>query len=125
MSENSHQHFLDRIHQLYPSLDLSNAVVNGDGLVNVAIMCDGRVYRFARDEKAVQDLAQETLVLELVRQYVTMYDERIPSLIDRARFYAGTFELQWVLGGIRSGDNDWFTAHLDRARDVQPYGQPL
>lgn len=297
MAEIDHQHFLDRIRQAYPALDVSSAVVNVDGLVNIAIICDGRVYRFARNEHAVHDLAQETAVLELVRRYVRLpvptfevqardfvtypflvgdplfrntilrlgserqdhlarqladflrdihsiplselqgkrirrsggrqtrsewlglyesvrhelfplmyrstqrwvedhfapvvedpawlahepvlihddlaqyhilydasrttisgiidfgtaglgdpardyailinvygesfvqrmskYDDRILAFIDRARFYAGTFELQWVLGGIRSGNNDWFTAHLDRARDVQPYGLPL
>jgi aminoglycoside 2''-phosphotransferase len=297
MPDINYQNLLDRIRQIHPSLDLNNARVNVDGLVNVAIICGGRVYRFARNDDAVQDLAQETAVLELVRQYVKMpvpvfevkdrdfviypfltgeplfrntilrlaterqdhlarqiaeflremhaiplsvlqekqirssggrqtraewlelyeavcqelfplmyrstkswveahfapllenhewlahkpalihddlaqyhilydaastfisgiidfgtagmgdpardyatlinvygesfvqrmvkYDDRIPSLIDRARFYAGTFELQWVLGGIRSGNNGWFTAHLDRARDVQPYGTPM
>jgi aminoglycoside 2''-phosphotransferase len=41
--------------------------------------------------------------------------------LDRARFYAGTAELQWLLGGIRSGDQGILTAHIDRARDVRPY----
>lgn len=45
----------------------------------------------------------------------------LDALRDRARFYAGTFELQWVLGGVRSHDYSWFTVHLDRARDVKPY----
>jgi aminoglycoside 2''-phosphotransferase len=58
----------------------------------------------------------------------TLLDAMQPSypaataMRDRARFYAGTFELQWVLGGIRSKDASWFTVHLDRARDVKPYG---
>jgi aminoglycoside phosphotransferase (APT) family kinase protein len=74
----------------------------------------------ARDYAMLINVYGESFV-----QRMGKYDDRLPSLIDRARFYAGTFELQWVLGGIRSGDNDWFTAHLDRARDVQPYGLPL
>jgi aminoglycoside 2''-phosphotransferase len=297
MSGETYQHLFERIRQIDPTLDLSDAVVNTDGLVNVAIICNGQVYRFARNEQAVHDLVQEAAILDLVRQHVTIpvpafeikdrdfvtypflagdplfrntilrlpsdrqehlaqqlarflremhaipvtrlhdkhihrsggrqtqaewlalyddvrrelfplmyrstrswvdahfeplvqhpdwlafqpalihddlaqyhilydaenrsisgiidfgtaglgdpardvailvnvygesfvqrmarFDDRLPSLIDRARFYAGTFELQWVLGGVRSGDNGWFTAHLDRARDVQPYGQPL
>lgn len=60
----------------------------------------------------------------LVKRMAT-YDERIGALIDRARFYAGTYELQWLLGGVRSGDNSWFTAHIDRAKDISPYGIKL
>jgi aminoglycoside 2''-phosphotransferase len=42
--------------------------------------------------------------------------------LDRARFYASALELQWLLGGLRSKDMSWFTVHLDRARDILPYG---
>jgi aminoglycoside 2''-phosphotransferase len=48
----------------------------------------------------------------------------LPQHLDRARFYAGTLELQWFLGGLRSKDFSWFTVHLDRARDISPYGLP-
>jgi aminoglycoside 2''-phosphotransferase len=295
--EASYDHLLDRIRQAFPGINLERAVINTDGLVNVAVINQGRVYRFARSDHAIRDLAHETRILDLVRQHVEMpvpafeviapdfvtyrfipgeplfrndilrqpeavqdrlacqladflralhtipaadltatgvnrsggrqtaavwlalyesvqaelfplmyrstrtwvdahfaplvrdpdwlayepalihddlaqyhilhdpadaritgvidfgtaglgdpardyamlisvygeavarrmaqRDARIAPLIDRARFYAGTFELQWVLGGVRSGVYDWFTAHLDRARDVLPYGQPL
>lgn len=40
------------------------------------------------------------------------------SLIKRARFYAQSIELQWVLLGLESGENFWFTAHIGNARDI-------
>ena len=46
----------------------------------------------------------------------------IEELLDRARFWAGTFELRWALAGRRSGDPVWFLAHLGGARDVLPVG---
>lgn len=49
----------------------------------------------------------------------------IADTIDRARFYAGALELQWLRGGVRANDFSWLTAHIDRARDVQPVGAPL
>jgi aminoglycoside 2''-phosphotransferase len=45
----------------------------------------------------------------------------IEQQIERARFWAGTLELQWLLGGLRYPDEpDWFMAHIGRARDVLP-----
>jgi aminoglycoside 2''-phosphotransferase len=46
----------------------------------------------------------------------------IAAAIDRARFYAGAIELEWVLNGLKSGETFWFTAHIGRARDVRPIG---
>jgi aminoglycoside 2''-phosphotransferase len=46
----------------------------------------------------------------------------IGEALDRARFLAGTLELQWALAGIRSGDRSWFVAHIGRARDACPIG---
>lgn len=70
----------------------------------------------ARDYGMLINVYGESFVARM-----TKYDPQIAALLNRARFYAGTFELQWVLGGVRSKMFDWFTAHLDRARDVQPY----
>ena len=39
--------------------------------------------------------------------------------LPRARFYAQSIELQWVLLGIETGEKFWFTAHIGGARDVQ------
>jgi aminoglycoside 2''-phosphotransferase len=36
----------------------------------------------------------------------------------RARFYAQAIELQWVLLGVETGKQFWFTAHLGGARDI-------
>lgn len=45
-------------------------------------------------------------------------------LLDRARFYAGAFELQWALSGIEN-DEPWLTfAHLGGARDMRLIGTP-
>lgn len=53
----------------------------------------------------------------------------IAQHIERARFWAGTLELQWLLGGLRYPDEpDWFMVHIGRARDVLPIGsgwQPM
>lgn len=59
----------------------------------------------------------------------------IADHIDRARFWAGTLELQWALGGLRDmqavvpeddrnkADWSWFTAHIGmNAKDVRPIG---
>ncbi len=53
---------------------------------------------------------------------VSQHYPAIGSMIERARFWAGTVELQWVLGGIRTGDLSWFTVHIGHARDVMPIG---
>ena len=46
------------------------------------------------------------------------------SLIDRARFFAAAFELQWALAGIEN-DEPWLTfAHLGGPRDVSLIGSP-
>ena len=57
-----------------------------------------------------------------VRQMTPSYPN-IEQLIERARFWAGTLELQWLLGGLRYPDEpDWFMVHVGRARDVLPIG---
>jgi aminoglycoside phosphotransferase (APT) family kinase protein len=66
---------------------------------------------------------------------ISMYGERflrrmalaypgITEVLDRARFWAGTMELQWALAGLRSGDRSWLVAHIGRARDMGPIGAP-
>ena len=46
------------------------------------------------------------------------------DVLDRARFWAGTVELQWALAGIRTRDCSWFLGHLGSARDIKPVGTP-
>ena len=44
------------------------------------------------------------------------------SCLDRARFWAGTLELQWALLGLEPGTRDLAFAHLGGARDLLPVG---
>ena len=46
----------------------------------------------------------------------------IGQALDRARFWAGTLELQWAISGLRSKDLSWLTVPIGRARDVRPMG---
>lgn len=46
----------------------------------------------------------------------------ISKHIERARFQAGTVELEWVLRGIQSDDQSMFVVHIGRARDILPIG---
>lgn len=40
------------------------------------------------------------------------------NIIDRARFWAGTFELQWAVAGLKYKDTSLSLAHIGLARDV-------
>ncbi len=46
----------------------------------------------------------------------------IEESVDRARFWAGTLELQWALSGVRSQNKWWHTVHIGSAKDVRPIG---
>ena len=63
-------YLFERIRAVYPDADLSQADVNEDGLVNVAVIAGGRVYRFARTTADQPVLMLETAVINLVRRYV-------------------------------------------------------
>ena len=56
---------------------------------------------------------------------MSRYYPGIKEMIDRARFWALTSELQWALAGVRSQDPSWFLVHLASARDISPLGSPL
>lgn len=58
-----------------------------------------------------------------LRRMAKSYPE-IEEAVNRARFWAGTLELQWALSGIRASAAkwSWFTVHLGSARDVMPIG---
>jgi aminoglycoside 2''-phosphotransferase len=53
-----------------------------------------------------------------VSQMGAEYPE-LNAILPRARFYAQSIEIQWVLLGIETGETFWFTTHLGGARDVQ------
>jgi len=58
-----------------------------------------------------------------LRRMAAFYPQ-IEEATDRARFWAGTLELQWALSGKRAkaGKWSWYTAPLGGARDVMPIG---
>lgn len=61
------------------------------------------------------------LISNYGESFVRKLDTFYPGLdhfLPRARFYAQAIELQWVLLGIETDDNFWFTAHLGGARDL-------
>lgn len=49
----------------------------------------------------------------------------LPDVIDRARFWVGTLELQWALAGIKFNQTSLSLAHIGLAREVQPVGTRL
>jgi aminoglycoside 2''-phosphotransferase len=68
----------------------------------------------ATDFACLLDQYGESFVRRVGRYYPD-----VTGLIDRARFWAGTMELQWALGGLRNPEEPiWSLAHLGRARDV-------
>jgi aminoglycoside 2''-phosphotransferase len=67
----------------------------------------------ATDLGSLISIYGESLVSNIQPQY-PQYEELLP----RARFYAQAIEVQWVLLGVESGENYWFTAHLGGARDI-------
>lgn len=67
---------------------------------------------------------------------MSRYYPDIDNHIDRGRFWAGTLELQWALGGLRDmrqvvpeadrgkADWSWFTVHIGMAaKDMRPIGE--
>ncbi len=57
----------------------------------------------------------------LTRMVLTAYPEA-RFFIDRARFWAGTLELQWALAGQRRNEPSLQLAHIGNARDMLPPG---
>lgn len=55
----------------------------------------------------------ESTVRKLARHYPSL-----GACIDRARFWAGTLELQWALAGLVNDDRSLLVAHIGSARDV-------
>lgn len=49
----------------------------------------------------------------------------LPDIIDRARFWVGTLELQWALAGVKFNNISLSLAHIGSAREVQPGGTRL
>ncbi len=49
----------------------------------------------------------------------------IEEAVDRARFWAGTFELEWILGFVRTKKLQYSLFHFGSANDAKPIGCPL
>jgi len=63
-----------------------------------------------------------TLINSYGESFVSKMKNSYPSLeeyLPRARFYAQSIELHWVLLGLELGENFWFAAHLGCARDLR------
>lgn len=56
-----------------------------------------------------------------LRRMSRTYPE-IGQHIDRARFWAGTMELQWLLRGLQRNDKTMLVVHIGRMRDLLPVG---
>lgn len=68
------------------------------------------------------------LLLQYGEQFVAslaVYYPAITAMIDRARFIASTYALQWALGGIRTGNHSWFLVHIGKTGQIRPIGSPL
>jgi aminoglycoside 2''-phosphotransferase len=62
---------------------------------------------------------------EPVVKRMAPYYSDLESLIDQARFRAGTVWLQWALMGVQQQDTELLLAHIgSSARDIQPLGVP-
>lgn len=53
MNDQTDLELLERIRKAYPDHNLSDYVVNTDGLVNIAIMSQEHVFRFVRNEYSI------------------------------------------------------------------------
>jgi aminoglycoside 2''-phosphotransferase len=53
---------------------------------------------------------------------MSKYYPEIENAVNRARFWAGTLQLQWALTGLRTKNYWWNLVHLSGARDAKPIG---
>lgn len=77
----------------------------GDPATDIAVLLDNY------GEECVRYMAKEYPIL--------------PEIIDRARFWAGTSELQWALAGIHNNDTGLLLSHIGGARAIKPVGSYL
>lgn len=59
-----------------------------------------------------------------LKRVAPVYPE-IEEALDRARFWAGTLELEWILGGAKAKKLPYFLVHIGSAKDAKPMGCPL
>ena len=77
--------YLAQIRVDYPTLDLSSARLNSDGIMNdVVVINDDLVFRFAKHERARALLAYEAQLLPIVKRSVTL---QVPHIEHRTDGY--------------------------------------
>ncbi len=59
-----------------------------------------------------------------LKRMARFYPE-IEEALDRARFWAGTLELEWILGGAQAKRLPYFLTHIGSAKDAKPMGCPF
>lgn len=112
------------------SLDYKPAMIHGD-LAAYHLLFNPRTHRMTGvidfGTAGRGDTASDFALIiaafgeSFLRRMAPFYPQMSQAL-DRARFWAGTLELQWALGGLRSHDLSWLVCHIGWARDVLPLG---
>lgn len=64
--------YAEQIRAIAPDVELENATVNEEGLVNDVLMVGERVFRFARTAAGVRDLQTELEILDRIRPRVSV-----------------------------------------------------
>lgn len=121
------QHLFDNVLQDPKAFDYASVLIHGDlgpyhllfddanrrltGILDFGVAGLGDS---ALDIGILLNVYGETFVSLMLAVYPEM-----EALLPRARFYAQTVELQWVLAGIKTGETFWFTAHLGNAKDLR------
>lgn len=78
-----------RIRNIFPELSISKLSLNDKGLNNDVIeINDELIFRFPKHERAVEKLSQESKVLNLIKDYITL---DIPKIFYRDREVIGYF----------------------------------
>jgi len=110
-----------------PFFDYEPALIHGD-LASYHILFDPQeraitgVIDFGVSGIGDPALDLGNLINTYGESFVAQMKTSYPALeahLPRARFYAQSIELQWVLQGLETGETFWFTAHLGGARDIR------
>jgi aminoglycoside 2''-phosphotransferase len=102
-----------RVQTIMPDLVIDEVEHNQEGLINDILIINHQwVFRFAKNERYARIMDDEIRILEMIRPHTSVN-------LPRARFYAQSIELQWVLQGLESGETFWYTAHMGGARDLE------
>lgn len=112
-------------------MDYSPRLINGD-IVPYHIIFDRKARRINGiidfGTAGIGDAAADfsCIIYNYGESFLARMAESYPEIeaaIDRARFWAGTLELQWALAGARTKNYWWNLVHLSGARDAKPVGE--